>query len=87
MRLAESTESRLAQGARRFGQRLQQALDALAFPFHSVWVTWTFRWDATPGTHQIRVRATDTAGNVQQDEDTDWDDGSNPIPAITVVVT
>ena len=71
-------EPRLAQA--------QQALDALAFPFHSVWVTWTFRWDATPGTHQIRVRATDSVGNVQQDEDADWDDGSNPIPAVTVVV-
>lgn len=65
----------------------QQALDGLAFPFPSVWVTWTFRWDAAPGTHQIRVRATDSAGNAQQDDDFVWEDGTNPISTITVSVT
>ncbi len=65
----------------------QQVLDGLPFPFNAVWIVWEFRWDATPGTHQIRVRATDAAGNTQEDTDFEWQDGSNPIPAVTVVVT
>ena len=31
------------------------------------WVQWLVRWDATPGTHTIAVRAIDTDGNVQTD--------------------
>ncbi len=33
----------------------------------ATWVQWLFRWDATPGSHQIVVRATDGAGEVQTD--------------------
>jgi DMSO/TMAO reductase YedYZ molybdopterin-dependent catalytic subunit len=29
------------------------------------WRQWLFRWDATPGTHKLTVRATDGEGNVQ----------------------
>ncbi len=29
------------------------------------WRQWTFRWDATPGTHKLTVRATDRDGQVQ----------------------
>ncbi|MGM1017010.1 MAG: molybdopterin-dependent oxidoreductase [Actinomycetota bacterium] len=29
------------------------------------WVQWVLDWDATPGDHQVEVRATDTAGEVQ----------------------
>lgn len=29
------------------------------------WRQWTFRWDATPGTHKLTVRATDAAGQLQ----------------------
>ena len=29
------------------------------------WVQWVYRWDATPGTHDLRVRATDAAGETQ----------------------
>jgi len=29
------------------------------------WQSWSFDWDATPGRHSIRARATDAAGNVQ----------------------
>ncbi len=29
------------------------------------WVQWVYTWDATPGTHEIRVRATDTTGETQ----------------------
>ncbi|WP_327632835.1 molybdopterin-dependent oxidoreductase [Kribbella sp. NBC_00482] len=31
------------------------------------WRQWTFRWDATPGTHKLTVRATDTTGELQTD--------------------
>jgi sulfane dehydrogenase subunit SoxC len=29
------------------------------------WAAWTFEWDATPGRHELRVRARDEAGNEQ----------------------
>ena len=31
------------------------------------WVRFTFEWDASPGEHEILLRATDAAGNVQPD--------------------
>lgn len=31
------------------------------------WRQWTFRWDATPGTHKLTVRATDATGELQTD--------------------
>ena len=31
----------------------------------SSWRAWSFEWEATPGEHELRVRATDAAGNVQ----------------------
>ncbi len=65
----------------------RQVLDGLAFPFRAVWVKWTFRWDATPGTHRIRVRATDGAGNTQPEEDFTPEDGLNPIASVNVTVT
>lgn len=32
------------------------------------WVQWWLEWEATPGSHQIAVRATDAEGTVQTDE-------------------
>jgi sulfane dehydrogenase subunit SoxC len=32
------------------------------------WARWRFVWEATPGLHEIRVRATDTVGNAQPAE-------------------
>jgi len=32
-----------------------------------VWASWRFDWDATTGSHEIRVRATDALGNTQPD--------------------
>lgn len=29
------------------------------------WARWTFEWDATPGEHEVRVKATDDLGNMQ----------------------
>ncbi|WP_410790150.1 molybdopterin-dependent oxidoreductase [Kribbella sp. C-35] len=31
------------------------------------WLQWTFRWNATPGTHKLTVRATDATGELQTD--------------------
>jgi DMSO/TMAO reductase YedYZ molybdopterin-dependent catalytic subunit len=33
----------------------------------ATWVQWLFRWDATPGSHRISVRAIDGTGEVQTD--------------------
>ncbi|GGL26677.1 molybdopterin-dependent oxidoreductase [Nocardia jinanensis] len=35
------------------------------------WRQWTWRWDATPGSHTLRVRATDGTGRVQTEERAD----------------
>ncbi len=32
------------------------------------WRQWTYRWSAVPGTHTLRVRATDTSGATQTDQ-------------------
>ncbi|APE36836.1 oxidoreductase [Nocardia mangyaensis] len=40
----------------------------------STWRQWTWQWDATPGTHTLRVRATDQTGRTQPEART------TPIP-------
>ncbi|MGW1739640.1 molybdopterin-dependent oxidoreductase [Nocardia sp. NPDC001965] len=35
------------------------------------WRQWTWRWDASPGSHTLRVRATDGTGRVQTEERAD----------------
>jgi hypothetical protein len=32
------------------------------------WARWRFTWEARPGMRELRVRATDAAGNVQPEE-------------------
>ncbi len=52
------------------------------------WRTWTFRWNATPGTHTLCVRATDSEGNVQPLEQ-QWNFGgygNNSVQRVTVIV-
>ena len=39
------------------------------------WRGWRFRWDASPGTHELRCRAWDTDGNVQPAEP-EWNVGT-----------
>jgi len=34
----------------------------------ATWVQWQYPWDASPGSHQIRVRATDGTGAVQESQ-------------------
>jgi DMSO/TMAO reductase YedYZ molybdopterin-dependent catalytic subunit len=36
----------------------------------NTWVQWVFEWDASPGSHELRVRATDGTGEVQTAERT-----------------
>ena len=37
-------------------------------PSKDTWRQWVYRWDATPGRHSLRVRATDRNGAIQTDE-------------------
>lgn len=57
------------------------------WPFRAVWVLWSFAWEATPGRHEIEVRATDREGARQPDRDRDISDGTNAVAAIRVEVT
>jgi DMSO/TMAO reductase YedYZ molybdopterin-dependent catalytic subunit len=53
------------------------------------WSRWTYRWDATPGEHELRCRARDTVGNVQPDE-ASWNRGgyaNNAVQAVPVTVS
>jgi hypothetical protein len=40
----------------------------------ATWVQWLYRWEATPGTHRLTVRAIDGTGEIQTDL------RSNPAP-------
>lgn len=48
-----------------------QAADITTRREPGVWVCWQFHWDASPGDHVIRVRATDDQGRTQPDR-TPW---------------
>jgi len=37
----------------------------------NTWREWMVQWDAVPGDHLVRVRATDGTGETQTDEQTD----------------
>jgi hypothetical protein len=52
------------------------------------WRPWSYRWDATPGTHTLCVRAVDTEGNTQP-ESPEWNlggFGNNAIQRVSVTV-
>jgi hypothetical protein len=52
------------------------------------WRSWTFIWNATPGTYVLCARATDAAGNVQPMQQ-QWNFGgygNNSIQRVNVVV-
>jgi hypothetical protein len=64
----------------------EAALEEPVSPY--AWRGWSFRWDATPGTHTLCVRAVDTEGNTQP-ESPDWNlggFGNNAILCVSVVV-
>ncbi|NND72527.1 MAG: molybdopterin-dependent oxidoreductase [Rhodothermales bacterium] len=69
------------------GETLQAKNPTLfSYPFAGVWSFWEFIWNAVPGEHSIRVKASDSAGNEQPEIDTDPTDGLNPIVEFSVSV-
>jgi DMSO/TMAO reductase YedYZ molybdopterin-dependent catalytic subunit len=51
------------------------------------WRQWSYAWDATPGRHEITVRATDANGDVQTDERREpFPDGATGQHTIVVIV-
>ena len=63
-----------------------QVASGATYPFRSVWTLFRYAWDAPPGEHTLRFRATDAAGNVQPEEDDDPTDGSTAYWRVTVRV-
>lgn len=57
------------------------------YPFRGVWALWESTWDATPGSHVLRVRAVDNNGNTQPITDDNDLDGTNPVFELRVNVT
>ncbi len=57
------------------------------YPWLGVWAKWVYEFDAVPGKHTIRFRATDRAGNAQPDRDNDISDGVNAVGSITINCT
>ncbi len=56
------------------------------YPYAGVWSFWQLGWDALPGEHIIRVKASDTVGNQQPEIDPDPTDGENPIVEFSIFV-
>ncbi|WP_380166732.1 molybdopterin-dependent oxidoreductase [Jannaschia sp. R86511] len=57
-------------------------------PGPTTWRQWRFEWDAEPGQHTLRVRATDAEGEVQTDERAEIaPDGSSGWHSVVVTVT
>jgi DMSO/TMAO reductase YedYZ molybdopterin-dependent catalytic subunit len=53
----------------------------------ATWVQWLYRWDATPGSHQLQVRATDGTGQTQTSDRSRPDpDGARGYHTINVTV-
>ncbi len=52
------------------------------------WRQWVYPWDAEPGTHRVRVRATDGTGETQTEQmQSPRPDGASGYHTITVSVT
>ncbi|MET7950857.1 molybdopterin-dependent oxidoreductase [Micromonospora sp. NPDC005324] len=57
-------------------------------PSADLWRQWTYRWDATSGSHTVRVRATDATGATQTDERAaPFPDGATGWHSTTVTIT
>jgi DMSO/TMAO reductase YedYZ molybdopterin-dependent catalytic subunit len=48
---------------------IAQLADRHAYPYRGVWTKWRFRWSARTGDHTISIRARDSAGKVQEEDD------------------
>lgn len=64
-----------------------QETSRFTYPFPGVWAIWTREVTLSRGTHVLRVRATDRAGNRQPPTDDDPTDGSNSVLQIEVTAT
>ncbi|MET8348562.1 MULTISPECIES: molybdopterin-dependent oxidoreductase [unclassified Micromonospora] len=59
-----------------------------AGPSADLWRQWTYRWDARPGSHTVRVRAVDGIGAMQTEaRATPFPDGATGWHSVTVTVT
>ena len=67
-------------------ESLQLQDSSFSYPFRGVWALWEATWNATPGSHMIRVRAVDSKGNTQPVIDENDLDGTNPIFEVSVNV-
>jgi hypothetical protein len=57
-------------------------------PSNDTWVQWRYAWNAAPGGHTLRVRATDATGEVQTDKRaTPFPDGSTGWHTVSVTVS
>ncbi|WP_433309282.1 molybdopterin-dependent oxidoreductase [Micromonospora sp. CA-269861] len=57
-------------------------------PSPDLWRQWTYRWDATAGSHTLRVRATDATGVTQTDQRAaPFPDGATGWHSTTVTIT
>ncbi|MEU6206289.1 molybdopterin-dependent oxidoreductase [Micromonospora musae] len=57
-------------------------------PSPDLWRQWVYRWDAKPGNHTLRVRATDATGVVQTDQRAaPFPDGATGWHSTTVTIT
>jgi DMSO/TMAO reductase YedYZ molybdopterin-dependent catalytic subunit len=64
-----------------------QTADLADVPSVDTWRQWVWRWDATPGTHTLEVRATDGDGMTQPGERTPpFPDGATGWHSVVVTV-
>ncbi|MFI7025639.1 molybdopterin-dependent oxidoreductase [Micromonospora sp. NPDC049900] len=65
-----------------------QAARLAAGPSPDLWRQWAYRWPATPGSHTIRVRASDSTGATQPERRrTPYPDGATGWHSISVTIT
>lgn len=68
-------------------QDIVQLADRNAYPYRGVWTKWRHRWTAPAGDHVVAIRALDSAGNVQEEDDLEMRDGQTGIVRYTVKVS
>jgi DMSO/TMAO reductase YedYZ molybdopterin-dependent catalytic subunit len=66
---------------------IYQLADRRAYPYRGVWTKWRYRWNAAAGAHTIAIRASDSSGAVQQEDDFDLKDGQSGVVRYNVTVS
>ena len=64
-----------------------QLADRNAYPYRGVWTKWRMRWNAPAGEHTVAIRAIDSAGNTQEEDDLEIRDGQTGVVRYTVRVS